>query len=91
MTRNKYNLESLDRHGVSPADADEVIATGIWEEMLLSKHGNTRLMFVGFTANGRLLEVAVEYFDDEDMEYIFHANDATRYYRALFRKRTVGR
>jgi hypothetical protein len=84
-----YNLESLDRHGVSPADADDVIATGIWEELAPSVRGNERLMFVGFTSNGRLLEVGVEYFDKKNLEYIFHADDATRYYRTIFKQKTI--
>jgi len=43
-------------------------------------------MFVGFTAAGRLLEVGIEYFDEEEREHIFHANDATTYYRHLFER-----
>jgi hypothetical protein len=84
MTETTYNLESLDRHGVLPEEADDVLATGIWEEMPPSERGNERLMFVGFTASGRLLEVGIEYFDHEEREHIFHANDATTYYRKLF-------
>ncbi len=83
-----YNFESLDRHGISVEDADEVVATGIWEELIPSKRGKERLMFVGFTANGRLLEVGVEYFDDSSIEYFFHAQDATTRYRDIFRRKT---
>ncbi len=86
MSRTTYNLESLERHGVSPGDVDEAMATGIWEELPSSERGNDRLMFIGFTASGRLLEVGVEYFDD--MEHVFHANDATNHYRHIFRQRT---
>jgi uncharacterized DUF497 family protein len=86
MTKVLYNRESLNRHGVTEAEADEVVATGIWNELTSSERGNDRLMFVGFTSGGRLLEVGVEYFDSKNMEYVFHADDATRHYRALFKK-----
>lgn len=87
MTRTAYNFESLNRHGISVYESDEVIAHGIWFEIEPSERGNNRLMFVGFTAEGRLLEVGIEYFDDEDLEHIFHANDATESYRKLFSDR----
>jgi uncharacterized DUF497 family protein len=88
MAKTTYNFESLDRHGISQADIDEVLASGIWEEMQPSERGNERLMFVGFTSGGRLLEAGVEYFDDEDREHIFHADDATNHYGQIFEKRT---
>jgi hypothetical protein len=84
MAKTTYNQESLDRHNISRAEADEVLATGIWDEMSGSERGNDRLMFVGFTASGRLLEIGVEYFDDEDREHVFHGNDATACYRKLY-------
>lgn len=87
MTKTVYNFESLDRHGVSVEDTDEVIEAGVWKTMIPSKRGNERLMFVGFNANGRLLEVGVEYFDNDDIEYIFHAQDVTTRYRRVFEKR----
>jgi hypothetical protein len=87
MVKTLYNHESLNRHRVTTADADEVIATGTWDELTPSECGNDRLMFVGFTSEGGLLEIGVEYFDNEDIEYVFHASDATRHYRTLFKKR----
>ncbi len=91
MIKTTYNLDSLDRHGISTADADDVIATGIWEELAPSEKGNDRLMFVGFTSSGRLLEVGVEYFDADNLEHVFHADDATSHYRVIFNKRTKGK
>lgn len=79
-----YNDESLSRHGVSREDADCVIATGWWFEMDRSERGNTRNMFVGFTRDGRLLEVGVEYFENKSQEHVFHADDATKIYRELY-------
>ena len=87
MYRLTYNFDSLNRHGVSIANVDEVIGTGIWEELPLSVRGNERLMFIGFTSNGRLLEIGVEYFDDNQIEHVFHADDATNRNRIIFRNR----
>ncbi len=87
MTKVVYNFESLNRHGIAVEDADEVIGTGIWEEMTPSKRGNERLMFIGFDANGRLLEIGIEYFDDDNVEYVFHTQDATARYKLIFEKR----
>jgi hypothetical protein len=87
MDRITYNFESLERRGVSPSDADEVLASGIWEEIPPSVRGNVGLMFVGFTPGGRLLEVGVDYFDSEDREHIFHVDDATAERRIAFVKR----
>lgn len=83
MTITTYNHESLQRHGVTPEEADEVVAFGKWVEMTPSERGNDQLMFVGFTGEGRLVEVGVEYFDAEDREHIFHADDATQQYARL--------
>ena len=66
---------------------DDVIATGIWEELGPSARGNERLMFIGFTSSGRLLEIGVEYFDDKNLEYVFHADDATTHYKKIFKQR----
>ena len=87
MTRITYNFDSLNRHEIGPPDIDEVMASGIWEEMPPSIHGNSRLMFIGFTSSGRLLEVGVEYFDYEDREHVFHTNDATSHHKQVFEKR----
>jgi len=80
-----YNHDSLDRHGVSEQDVDEVYANGKDFDMSSSVKGNDRIMVVGWTSAGRLLEVGIEYLADGD-EYIFHAMEATQYYRELFDK-----
>jgi uncharacterized DUF497 family protein len=86
MARTTYNFESLDRHGVSVGDADDVLMSDTWKEMPPTERGNERLMFVGFTSNGRLIEAGVEYFDDEDREHVFHANDVTDHYKQVFER-----
>lgn len=47
-----------------------------YEELKPSERGNDRLMFVGWTQSGRILEVGIEYFDGDDREHVFHAMDA---------------
>jgi hypothetical protein len=78
----RYNLQSLRKHGVTVREVDEVLshlATRILD-LPSGRDGNHRAMFIGFTANGRLLEVGVE-DGSEDMDYVFHAAEATRSYR----------
>lgn len=83
--RTTYNHESLDRHGISEQEVDEVYSTGKDFDMSSSTNGNDRIMVVGWTSFGRLLEIGIEYLTNTD-EYIFHAMDATRYYSELFNK-----
>ena len=83
--RTSYNHESLDRHGISKEEVDESYATGKDFDLPSSANGNDRIMVVGWTASGRLLEIGIEYWTNGD-EYIFHAMDATRYYSELFSK-----
>jgi uncharacterized DUF497 family protein len=88
VVTTKYLEAELARHGVTPKDADFVLRSPItvWDDMGPSERGNDRLMFVGFDSQGRLLEVAVEYFDEEDIELVFHGDDATPQYRKLFER-----
>lgn len=87
MLRTTYNYESLDRHGVTVQEADEVYATGCDFDLDPGSDGNDRLMVVGWTSAGRLLEVGIEYLPDGN-EHIFHACAATTAYRELFEKDT---
>jgi len=82
-----YNHESLDRHGISEEETDEVYATGKDFDLPPSDYGNDRIMVVGWTANGRLLEVGIEFLPG-GAEHIFHANQATKHYEKLFEKDT---
>jgi len=89
LLKTTYNDESLKRHKVLHSEVDEVLFSAIWEEIPPSERGNNRLMFVGFTAEGRLLEIGVEYFDDQDREHVFHAREATKASRDFFTRRTT--
>jgi hypothetical protein len=83
--RTTYNHESLDRHGVTEQEVDEVYASGKDFDLAPSDAGNDRIMVVGWTANGRLLEIGIEYSPQGD-EHIFHGNEATKEYQLLFEK-----
>jgi len=80
-----YNYESLDKHGVTEQEADEVYATGKDFDLEPSSSGNDRIMVVGWTAAGRLLEVGIEYMP-HGHDHIFHTSDATKPYCELFEK-----
>lgn len=81
--KTTYNHESLSSHVVSIAEADDVYATGKDFDLDPSECGNDRIMVVGWTASGRLLEVGIEYLPDGN-EHIFHASGATQEYENLF-------
>jgi uncharacterized DUF497 family protein len=75
-----YNYKNLAKHGISNIDVDEVLNDPhtIWLDLGISRKGNDRLMFVGLTKSGRVLEVGVELVGDD--EYVFHAMDAGEHY-----------
>lgn len=79
-----YNWWSLGKRNITQEDADDVLRTGKWFPLPPSERGNNRIMFVGFTKDGDLLEIGVEYFFSEKREHIFHGRKATRLYRRLF-------
>ncbi len=81
----KYVDHELFKNKITRKDADFVLRSqvSIWEDIGPSKRG---LMFTGFDSNGRLLEIAVEYFDEDDIELIFHTKDATPKRRKLFER-----
>jgi hypothetical protein len=83
--KTTYNHESLSRHGVTEQETDEVYVTGLDFDLGPSADGNDRIMVVGWTSTSRLLEVGIEYLPDGN-EHIFHASNATRYYKRLFEK-----
>lgn len=59
---------------------DEVIAFGKPFELERSSTGQEQVMYVGWDYNANLLEVAVEYPDNEE-EFVFHADRASKQYR----------
>ena len=72
-----FNEETLAKHRVTSQEAEEAIDdfNSCDYSIEPSKDGNDRIMVVGRTHRGRLLEVAVEFFSDDTWN-IFHAMDA---------------
>ncbi len=89
LYRTTYNYASLSKHHVSLIEVDELATAGntIECEMPPSNRGNERLMLIGFTNNGRLLEIGIEFFYDEDRMHIFHGNDCNKHYEQEYRRR----
>lgn len=75
-----YDTGNLVDHDVTVTEVDEVLNNGrtIWIDLGASRDGNDRLMFVGLTRAGRVLEVGVELIEED--EHVFHAMDAGKQY-----------
>jgi hypothetical protein len=84
VTETRYLDDEWAGRNISRKDIDAVLRSFVFDDMGPSKRGNDRLMFVGFDSSGRLLEAGVEYIDNEDVELVFHANDATPKYKKLY-------
>lgn len=50
-----------------------------------SERGYSRVMTIGWTEDGRILEIGIEYFSNRD--HVFHAKDAGKTYVKEFEKR----
>ncbi len=86
-------LESAFKHGIDTHQIETVLRSGFTEafDEGLDDSGHFCVMFVGFDADGRLLEVKVKFVhctpEDDDQAQVFHADKATLNYRRLFRQR----
>ena len=82
-----YNDESLQRHHVSREEIQDVIASelSLYRDLEPSERGYSRIMTIGWTEDGRILKIGIEYFPDRD--HVFHANDAGKTYVKEFEKR----
>ena len=79
-----FDEGNLRKHNITRQEVDQVLdsrnLTTRMFELAPARNGNERVMFVGLTQEGRLLEVGVELIGDND-EHIFHAMLATKQYR----------
>ena len=84
--RTTYDLKNFAVHGVTLEEVDRVLRSDVTAEFNLppSRRGHERMMLVGFTNEGRILELGIEFFFDEDRTHVFHADDATKPYRTEF-------
>ena len=78
------NTENLAKHNVTAIEVDEVLSDPrtIWLDLGPSRDGNDRLMFIGLTKGGRVLEVGIELIGEG--EYVFHAMAASEHYLKEF-------
>ncbi|MCC7527895.1 MAG: hypothetical protein IT342_05195 [Candidatus Melainabacteria bacterium] len=82
----RYHAQNLAAHDVTSDMVDESLADPfVVDEDLESNDGNFRVMFVGKTQSERLLEIGIEYRDD-DIDFVFHGMSATPYYAALYER-----
>ncbi len=80
----KYHAQNLHAHGVTSEMVEEALADPFVVDEDLEPIGkNWRVMFVGKTQSERLLEIGIEYRDD-DIDFVFHGMAATPYYSALY-------
>lgn len=84
----QFNDDSLERHKITRLEAIQVVESDESEYFPLSRrHGNDRLMFVGFPhAKDVLLEIGVEFLPN-GKDVIFHANKARKYFANLYSER----
>jgi hypothetical protein len=81
---------------LSTEEIDEVLADDDTKDFSLepSKRGNNRKMFVGPNQKAELCEVGVEFLPDDQGDFdwhIFHADNATRYWRNKFYKQRASK
>ena len=85
MTITGY-AEAAFKHGVTREEMDHVLAQYPYNSQQVnhgeSKNGNTTATFVGYTSQGKLIEVSVEYIEEQD--WIYHADAATPKNETLF-------
>jgi len=78
------------KHRITKDEIRELLADPATEEFELtpSRVGNYRIMYVGFTLMGRLLEVGIECVDapEDVFLHVYHAQPATTQYRELYDK-----
>lgn len=75
---------SLKRHNVERWEALQSLEDPLRVEVVegQSVDGNPTSIWVGMTANARLLEVGVEYL--EDCNHIFHADNCRSHFKAMY-------
>lgn len=83
-----FDHKNLRKHGVTRDEVLEVFQSNLslMIELEPSKQGHQRLMIVGWTFGGRLLEIGIEFFHFQDHEHIFHGMDAGKNYRVQFER-----
>jgi len=89
MSITTFEETNIRKNGVSQSEIIEVFESDLSfaEELTPSERGNDRAMIIGWSFSGRILEIGIEYFEDEDREHVFHAMDAGKNFRQVFERR----
>lgn len=89
MPKITYEDSELAKHKVTRLEIQQVFASELTyaDDLAPSNRGNNRALIIGWTHEGRILEIGIEYFEDEDREHIFHAMDAGKKYKNDFEQR----
>lgn len=84
-----YEDANLKKNKVVRGEVQEVFASELSfvEVLAPSNRGNDRAMIIGWTNTGRILEIGIEYFEEESREHVFHGMDAGKSYKKEFLKR----
>jgi uncharacterized DUF497 family protein len=80
----EWNVEHLDKHGVSPEEAEAAVSNAAAPFPLY--RGDGRWLVWGRGAGGRYLQV-VFVLDDEDTVFVIHARPLTQSEARRFRRR----
>jgi uncharacterized protein len=81
---NEWNLEHLNRHGVSPEEAEQVVRQA--EPPYPQGRENEKLLVWGKGRGGRLLQV-VYLLEEDDNVYVIHARPLAETEKKRFRRR----
>jgi len=73
--RMRYR-DSFYDWGISEREADQVIAQDVCYRIHDGERGNAQYMYVGYTLDGRLIEVGIESYPEGEDDWMFHARKA---------------
>ena len=82
---NEWNVEHIGRHGITPAEAEEVVE---WAKRPYPLHReDDKWLAWGRSVGGRLLQV-VYVLDEDDEVFVIHARPLTEDEKSRFRKQS---
>jgi len=80
---NEWNIEHVERHGVTPEVAEEVIQTAA--SPYPRKVGDDKMLVWGASEEGRLLQV-IFVLDEDGSIYVLHARPLSERERRVHRR-----
>jgi uncharacterized protein len=82
---NDWNVEHIERHGVSPEDAEKVVRGA--RGRFLREIGDDKWLAWGQGRGGRFLQ-AIFVLDHDETVYVIHARPLTNHEKRRYRRRT---